>query len=315
MAQLSPVFTCVGYACTAAKSAAGKLGTEAVEAYAKTFPDGERYVRIDAELAGRPVVAVTTGYPEPSERVVEALLLVEAARGLGAASVIAAPLYMPYSRQDRRFLRGEPVSIRAVLRSLAAVGADAVATVDIHKQYSLDWFPGPSANIDPSPAFAETLRPLLGGDTVYVIGPDRGAVGRAHRLAEQLGAAFDYLEKHRDRVTGEVTLKPKTVDVEGATVVLVDDIVSTGGTLAKAAKLLYSLGARRVLAAVTHCLLVDAAPEKLEDAGIEALICSNTVETCWPKTRTADIGPLLADAAAALAQRLHGYEAEPPRAG
>jgi ribose-phosphate pyrophosphokinase len=309
-----PGFTvvCSGHGCEAARSAAERLGAELVEAYTKTFPDGERYVRVLAGLEGRVALVVTTGYPEPSERVLEAMLLAEAARGLGAASVIAAPLYLPYSRQDRRFLRGEPVSVRAVLRGLAAAGAEALATVDVHKEYSLDWFPGPAANIDPSPAFAEALRPLLGGDTVYVIGPDRGAVARAHRLAERLGAALDYLEKHRDRVTGEVSLRPKTVDVQGATVVLVDDIVSTGGTLAKAARLLYSQGARRVLAAVTHCLLADAAAEKLQDAGLEALLCANTVKPCWSRARSVDIGPLLADAARRLAERLHGYEAEAP---
>ena len=302
------VFACVGDACGAARSAARSLGSPVAEAYAKSFPDGERYLRLGLEARGAVAVAVTTGYPEPSTRVVESMLLVEALRGLGAASVVAAPLYLPYSRQDRRFLRGEPVSVRAVLRGLAASGADAVATVDVHKEYSLDWFPGPAANIDPSPVFADTLRPFLGGGPVYVIGPDRGAVGRAHRLAERLGAAFDYLEKARDRVTGEISLRPKTIDVDGATVVLVDDIVSTGGTLAKAAQLLYRLGARRVLAAVTHCLLAGAAVERLEEAGLEALVCANTVKPCWEKARVADVGPLLAEAARGLAERLLGYE-------
>ncbi len=304
------LLVCRGSACGIARSAARALGAEAVEAQGKLFPDAESYVRIDAEARGRAAVAVVTGFPEPSRAVVEEMLLVEALRGLGAASVTAFMPYTPYSRQDRRFLRGEPVSIRAVLRGLAAAGADAYATVDIHKPYSLDWFPGPAANIDPSPAFAEALRPLLGGDTVYVIAPDRGALPRAHRLAERLGAAFDYLEKTRDRVTGEVTIKPKTIDVGGAAVVLVDDIVSTGGTLAKAARLLLEAGAKRVLAAVTHCLLVGNAAEKLEDSGLETLVCGNTVEPRWEKARTVDLGPVAAEALRALAERLHGYEKE-----
>jgi ribose-phosphate pyrophosphokinase len=307
------LYVCVGDACSAARTAAEKSGAELVDAYTKTFPDGERYVRVEAEPRGRVAVAVTTGYPEPSSRVVEAMLLVEALRGLGAASVVAAPLYLPYSRQDRRFLRGEPVSVRTVLGGVAAAGAEAFLTVDAHKEYVLEWFPGPSANVDPSPAFASTLRPLLGGGTVYVIGPDRGAVGRARRLAEKLGAAFDYLEKTRDRVTGEIRLKPKTVDVEGATVILVDDIVSTGGTLAKAAKLLYQQGARRVIAAVTHCLLAGSAVERLEEACIERLVCANTVKPCWDKAMQADIGPYVASAAEQLAAKLHGYESEGPR--
>jgi len=306
------VLVCTGYACRAAESAAKRAGAELVEAYAKTFPDGERYVRIDAQLAGRPVAVVYTGFPGPSERLVEGMLLVEASRGLGAAAVVAAPLYLHYSRQDRRFLRGEPVSVKAALLALAAAGAGAVATVDVHKPASLEWFPGPVANIDPAPAFASALRPAVAGDTVYVVAPDRGALGRAHRLAEELGAAFDYLEKRRDRVTGEVTLKPKTIDVQGATVILVDDIVSTGGTLAKAARLLLAQGARRVLAAVAHCLLVGNAVENLEDSGLERLYCTNTVEPRWEKAEIVDIGPLLAEELHGLVEKLLGYEQEAP---
>ncbi|BEP16774.1 ribose-phosphate diphosphokinase [Pyrofollis japonicus] len=310
MTRPSLFFACLGYACEAARSAAKTIGADLVEASWKQFPDGEAYVRV----AGAPEgvgVAVFTGFPEPSTRIVEGMLLIEALRGLGAASVVAAPLYLAYSRQDRRFLRGEPISIRAVLRALASAGAEALATIDIHKQYSLEWFPGPAANIDPSPVFAEALRPVVEeAELAYVIAPDKGALPRAKSLGEKLGLPFDHLEKHRDRVTGEITMKPKKLDAKGATIIIVDDIVSTGGTLAKAAKLLLDQGATRVYAAITHCLLVGNAVEKLEESGLEKLYCTNTVKPRWSKAEELDVGPLLARSVEGLIERLHGYEAE-----
>ncbi len=314
MASMRLGFVCLGYSCNAARSASQAIGAGLVEAYWKVFPDGESYLRIDGDLGDSVAVAVFTGFPEPSRRVVEGLLLVEALRGIGARGVIAAPLYLAYSRQDKRFLRGEPISVRAVLRGLGAVGADALLTVDAHKEYSLEWFPGPCLNISPAPAFAEALRGIVEeSKRTYVLAPDRGAFPRAKKLGELLGAPFDYLEKTRDRVTGEVTVRPKTLDARGATVIIVDDIVSTGGTLAKAARLLLEQGAEKVYAAITHCLLVGNAVEKLEESGIEKLFCANTVEPRWNKAHVVDIGPLVAEAARKLAERLYGYEQEAPR--
>ena len=302
---------CLGYSCGAARSAARVLGASVSEAFWKVFPDGESYVRIRGSVSGEVVAAFYTGFPEPSRRVVEGLLLVEALRGLGAGGVVAVPLYLPYSRQDRRFLRGEPVSVRAVLRSLASVGADALVTVDAHKLYSLEWFPGPAVSVDPAPVFAEALRSVVEeSERVLVLAPDKGALPRAKSLGESIGAPFDYLEKTRDRVTGEISIRPKSLSAQGATVIVVDDIVSTGGTLARAASLLLSQGAARVVAAVTHCLLVGDAAEKLEKSGLEALYCANTVEPRWDRARVVDVGPLLARAVSETANRLYGYEQE-----
>ncbi|RUM46794.1 MAG: ribose-phosphate pyrophosphokinase [Hyperthermus sp.] len=304
---------CIGYACGFARSLAAALGSELVEVYAKNFPDGESYVRVEAEAKGRVTLAVFTGYPEPSRRLVEGLLLVEALKGLGSYGVVAFPLYLPYSRQDRRFLRGEPVSVRAVLVSLAAAGADMLATVDVHKPESLNWFPGPTLNLDPAPVFSDALVRELGGERLHVIAPDRGALGRARRLAELLDAAHDYLEKRRDRVTGEVVFKPKTLDLKSATIVVVDDILSTGGTLAKAVNSLVRHGAQRVVAAITHCLMVGDAVKKLEESGLDKLYCLNTVKPSWHRAVVLDAGALAAAGVREMAATLYGYESEAPR--
>ncbi|WP_228546760.1 ribose-phosphate diphosphokinase [Hyperthermus butylicus] len=286
------------------------LGARLVEGFVKVFPDGEVYVRLPGEVEGSTAVIVFTGYPEPTQRLWEAVLAVEAARGLGAEHVVVVAAYTPYARQDRRFLRGEPVSVRALFYSLAASGAEAFVTVDIHKTVSLQWFPGPAVNVDPAPAFAEKLRPLLEGrEKVYVIAPDQGAVGRAKSLAERLGAPFDYLEKVRDRVTGEIVLRPKLVDVSGAAVVLIDDIVSTGGTMAKAARMLYEQGAEVVIAAATHGLFAGEALEKMRKAGIVHILVADTVKA--PEdVDVASVGRLAADAVKSVLEAVAGYESE-----
>ncbi len=257
------------------------LEVDYLELEHKKFPDGEVYVRIpvDSKLPSidRGVI-VSTGYPSPSERLLELLLAVEALRGIGVPHIIALLSYAPYARQDRRFLRGEPISIRVFLGYLSVIGVNSLAVVDIHKPSSLVWFSGPSTNVYPAQTFAEKVRSLIGdrGD-VYVVAPDRGALWRAKRLAEELGAPFDYMEKTRDRVSGEVDVKPRRLDVGDVDVVLVDDIISTGGTIARASRILYDLGAQRVYVVATHCLLVGGALEKLVDAGVEKILCSNTV--------------------------------------
>ncbi len=111
----------------------------------------------------------------------------------------------------------------------------------------------------------------------FVLGPDRGALGRAERMAKELGCEFAFLEKERDRHTGEIRVKSNLGSLKGYDVVLIDDIVSTGGTLVEAAKIAYSLGAESVNATAVHLLLVNGALQKLKEAGVREVIGTNTV--------------------------------------
>ena len=269
-----------------------------IEAEHKVFPDGEVYVRIPEGLGGKVAIVVQSMFPEQDRRFVEALLLVEAAKGVGAEHVVLVAPYTAYARQDRRFRTGEPISIKAVLHSLRVAGADAFITVDIHKPESLTYFGGPAYNIDPAPVFAEALR---GEENLVVVAPDRGALRRAKSLAEQLGVSYDYLEKFRDRVTGEITMRPKELDVKGKTVVLVDDIISTGGTIAKAAEILRSQGASKVIVAVSHALMVGNASEKIAKAGVSRLIALDTVPP-KPGVEVHSVAGLVADAVKRVAE-------------
>jgi len=262
------------------------LSDELVLVEEKLFPDGERYLRIPRRLEGD-VILVHSTHPPQDERIMELLLAIDAVRGAGAKQVVVVTPYLAYARQDKRFLEGEPISIGVVLQAIQAVGADALVAVDIHKPSSLDeWLRIPHINVLPIKQLAEYFRGRLRDP--LVLAPDRGALHRAREAARVLDADYDYLEKRRDRVTGEIRVLPKSMSVEGRDVLIVDDIISTGGTLAAAAKSAISAGARGVYAACTHALLVSGALDKVYGAGVREVVATDTVPSPISKVSVAE---------------------------
>ena len=251
------------------------LGDRLVLVEKRIFPDGESYVRVSEKPEGVAIVVHSLFYPQ-EKRLLELLLTLEALKGLGSDTVIAVVPYVAYARQDKRFLEGEPVSIKVVLKGIEAAGADALITVDLHKPQSLDeWLEIPHLNVIPYREIAEYFRERLRNPVI--LAPDKGALERAKKVAEFLGAEFDYVVKERDRVTGEVRAKPRQINVHGKDVVIVDDIISTGGTMALAAKQSLDLGASKVYAACTHAVMVKGALDKLLYSGISEVVATDTV--------------------------------------
>ncbi len=274
-------------------SLARSLGAKLVGVEHKLFPDGESYVRIPADLGGETVIIVQPAHYPQDKHLLELMLLADAARGAGASTVVGVAPYLAYTRQDKVFRPGEPVSIRAVLRALHAAGVEVLVTVEPHSRSELEHFPGKALGVGVMRYMASQLAPGLRDP--LVLSPDLGGVGRAREFAEALGADFDYLEKRRDRVTGEVSVRPKTLDASGREVVIVDDIISTGGTMALAAKLLLEQGAKRVVAVCVHALLVGEAYAKLKSAGIEDVVAANTLPVP-PGVEQIDVAPPVAEA-------------------
>ncbi len=244
-------------------------------AYGKVFPDGEVYVRVPPEVKDKNVILVQS-MDSPQEKALwELLLAADASLNAGARHVIALIPYLAYARQDKVFLEGEPVSIRVLLKAMHAAGIEGIVTVDIHNPKSLDEFKGETVNVIPIRELGEAVKQCV--ENPLVIAPDKGALHRAKMMSEYLGAEYDYIEKKRDRMTGEISMSVKEMSVKGRDVVIVDDIISTGGTLAKATEMLYSQGARKVVAAVSHALLVGNALDKLRRAGLRKIIATNTL--------------------------------------
>lgn len=266
------------------------LGTKKVGVDYKNFPDGESYLRLTDNVMGEEVVLVNTTYPQPDKRVLELLLLIDTLKDLGATKVKIVVPYMAYSRQDTRFREGEAVSINTIFKLIETVGADEFYTVDIHKDFSLGAFRIKAKNLHATEVIADYLKGME-LKKPYILSPDMGALDIAVRIGKSVGAEYGNFEKTRDRITGAITVNGDRVKAEGRDVVIADDLISTGGTVANACKILKDGGARRVIAVCTHALLVGGAYERMKDAGLDEVFGTDTVNSEVSKI---SVAPLIA---------------------
>ena len=240
-----------------ARSLKAGLVDVAFEKHPGGFPDGERYVRLLAPVAGEDVVLVQSTFPDA--KIVEIFLLQDALAEGGARRVTLVIPYFGYGRQDKQFEAGEPVSARALARRLQ-IHADAVMTVSVHNPAVLSFFGVPARDVSGMPAIARYLR---GKDVDLVLAPDANAERFAAEVGGALGVDTDFLEKKRiDSFTVET--EPKALAVRGKSVAIVDDVISTGTTIATAAKILRDQGAKRVVAACVHGLFSSNALTRLQ---------------------------------------------------
>ncbi|MFW6437019.1 MAG: ribose-phosphate diphosphokinase [Halococcoides sp.] len=252
-----------------ADATAHDLGAVTVE----RFSDGERMARIHDEPGEHAVVVAATVSDGAH---IECLQLQDAVREAGAASITTVIPYMGYARQDDAFRSGEPVSARAMARAIAT-GTGRVVLVNPHETCVVEWFDVPVAIVDAADRLAAGLPADLADP--LVIAPDEGATALADALQGAIdGGATDYFEKTRDRETGAVSVEPSDAAVENRDVVLVDDIVATGSTMSAAIDALVDRGARRVFVTCVHPVFAGRARERLERAGVERIVGTDTVE-------------------------------------
>ncbi len=256
---------------------AEKLGVEAVKMEYKLFPDGESYVRFDGSVEGETVAVVQSTYPPQDKHLMELCLIADTAKDLGAEKVIAVVPYLAYARQDKRFLPGEAISIRTVGRLLKAAGVDKLITVDAHSDEALRALGMEVVNVSAIDTLARYMADEKGLRGAFALAPDRGALELAERASRTLGDGFGWLQKERSRITGEVKVEEKTLDVSGRTVIIFDDMISTGGTVIAALEVLKKQRASRVYAACTHPLLVKDALKRILASGCDGVIGTDSV--------------------------------------
>lgn len=250
---------------------AGETGESLGVVERQQFADGEFKVTLPSTDLDRAVVVAST---VSSAAHVELLQLQDAAREAGASEVLTVVPYMGYARQDDAFRDGEPVSARAVARAVST-GTDRVLTVNPHETRVCEFFDVPTTPIDAGGRLAEPLPPDM-TDPLFVA-PDANAAGLAETVRDAYGTGtIDHFEKSRDRDTGEVDVRPSDATVAGRDVVLVDDIVSTGGTMSEAVGGLED--PRRAYVSCVHPVLAGNARSKLARAGVEAVYGTDTVE-------------------------------------
>jgi len=250
----------------------------------RLFPDGESYMRFKVNLKGETVVLVQTTAPDPDRKLVQLLIMARTAREFGAGRVVACVPYLAYMRQDKRFLDGEALSFDVVLGLLEDSGVDDLLVVDLHSEESLREIQPRHRirvhTLSAIPVIALYLKEH-GFDGAYSLSPDAGRRDIVETASGVMGGGFAFFEKIRDRHTGATTMKVKDVDVEGGKAVVFDDIISSGGTMARAIKGLKDQGAVKVAAACTHALFMDGAEDRLREAGADLIIATDTVESAY----------------------------------
>ena len=262
-----------------AKDLCKELQASLVKMISKRFPDDELYIRILDDISKEHVVIIQTTYPD--QKIIELFLLQEAVKEAGAKKITVVIPYFGYARQDKKFKDGEPVSAKTMAK-LISLNADKVITVDPHKEYILDFFTIPAFSCSAVPEIAKYLNKKKNID--MVLAPDKGALERAKQASTIIGCDFDYMEKTRiDGTT--VKIKPKNLNVRNKNVAIIDDIISTGGTMTKSIKELKKHGAKRVLVACTHGLFAGEAIKKLKSAGCDEIISTDTIRSDFSKVK------------------------------
>jgi ribose-phosphate pyrophosphokinase len=274
-----------------AENLARMLNLELVQVDYKSFPDGEGKVRINVDVMNKKVIMVHGTHPPCDTHLVQALFIAHKLSQEGA-SVHACIPYLAYARQDSEFQAGEVVSLSTVSHLLRTAGVKSLVTVDIHSSHGLGYFSIPSFSISAIPLLAEYAKENVNLTDPLAVSPDFGGSTRVEAFARILGIEKISLKKARSRTTGEIVMEESNIEVSGRDILLVDDMISTGTSIQRAAKYLEGFGAKRVFALCTHPLLVGRAVEIMESSGVREVIGTNTVPS--PVSHI-DVTPILAE--------------------
>jgi len=268
------------------KRTARLAGVEFVRREIQRFPDDECYLRLETDVQGEHVVIIENAYPDSG--IVQCLLLKNALLENGASRVSMVIPYAGYARQDRQFRPGEPISIKVVLQALSTEVSE-LASIDLHKKESLGFLPSGAGSVDLS-AVGVLGEYLKGKGVDIMVGPDKGSRERASRAATVAGCEHDHLEK--TRIDGEtVKITPKNVPVKGKVVGIIDDMISTGGTIMKAADNLFELGAEKVYACCTHGLFIKESLPRIREH-CDEVVCTDTLPS---PVSTISVAPVIAE--------------------
>jgi len=274
-----------------AKRIARKLKATYIKTEKKVFPDGESKITINKIPKRSIVVVVQSTYPPVDSNLLELLSIISKVQKFSSKIYAIIP-YMGYARQDREFLDGEIVTIGVVGRLLKASGVKKVLTVDIHSKLALKELKISSENVSAMEVLVKHFKKMKMKDPL-VISPDLGGQIRAKEFANMLKTDSIALKKHRDRKTGKVKILSEKVDVKDRDLIIVDDMISTGGSIVKATKFLKKQKCKRIFVACTHALLVNDAAKDIKNAGVSQIISTNTIPG---ESSKVDISKVISDA-------------------
>ena len=254
---------------------ARKIKANLVKSEVRVFPDGESKITLKGNISKRKSIVVQSIYPPVDTNLIQALSLISKAKENSSEVIVVVP-YMGYARQDREFLPGEIVTMKVMAKLFKGAGASKLIVVDIHSLIGLKFFTIKSKNVSAVPDLAGYFKKMSLKNPL-VVSPDQGGKERAMEFAKEMEIEFIALEKKRDRKTGKVQIKTKKADVTGRDLILVDDMISTGGSIVNATKFLKKEKCNRVFVACTHALLMNNAERKIKKSGVTKIISANTI--------------------------------------
>ena len=283
-----------------AESIAERLDVDLGEVEITKFPGGEMYARYGQSIRGADVFIVQSLGEPVNDNLMELLIMVDAATRASAGSIVAVIPWYAYSRQDRKTKPREPITARLVANMILTAGANRVMTMDLHVGQIEGFFSFPVDHLTAMHTFVDyfTGQGFKDAEDAVVVAPDTGEVKVAKRLADHLGLPWAIVNKLR-RQTGQSEVTHVIGDVEGRQAILIDDIISTGGTTVGAAESILDCGATEVYAAATHPVFAGPAYERLEESPIKEVIVTDTLplkkDKPRDKIRVLTIAPLLAN--------------------
>ena len=239
------------------------------------FPDGETFVKIEENVRGQDVYVLQSTSPPTNHHLMEMFIMIDALKRASASRITAVLPFYGYARQDRKDQPRVPITAKLVANLIVAAGAHRVLTMDLHAQQIQGFFDIPVDHLYAAPVMYEYLKSKQIKDLV-VVSPDAGGIKMAHAYSQVLSSNLAIVAKRRKSAT-EVESMTVIGDIGGKSVLLVDDLTETAGTLTEAAKLLKAQGAQSVLACVSHALLNDLGIERLRKSDIDELITTDTV--------------------------------------
>jgi ribose-phosphate pyrophosphokinase len=263
-----------------------------------TFKNGETRVKLEENVRGSDVFLLQPTCHPVNEHIMELLLLIDAARRASAARITAVIPYYGYARQEKKTSGREPISAKLVANLLTTAGADRILAVDLHAPAIEGFFDIPVDHLRATPLLARAFRDAVQSSDVAVVSPDSGGVARAEDFRRRVGGSLAIISKQHPGPDATETLD-MVGDVEGKIAIIVDDMISTGGTLIEAADMLKSRGARAIHVAATHGIFAGDAIDRIVASDIERMFVTNTLplpKTTDGKVEVISVAPLLAEA-------------------
>ena len=275
-----------------ARKVSKKIKANLIKSELKVFPDGESKITLKGKFSKNKTIVIQSVYPPVDSNLIQLLSMISKAKE-NSNEVIAVIPYLGYARQDREFLPGEIVTMKVLGSLFKGVGLSKIIVVDIHSKIGLKQFKIKSENLTAIPDLVKYFKKIK-MENPLIVSPDQGGKERAEKFAKKSNLDFIALQKFRDRKTGKVKIKNGDLnDVKGRDLILVDDMISTGGSIVKATEFLKKQKCKRVFVACTHALLINNAEKKIRDSGVTKIISTNSIPG---KTSVVDIADTIVKA-------------------